>query len=390
MAALNKLTDKFVNASRLEPGTYQDGGGLFLKVAKKGSRSWIVRLQGLGTTGERKDFGLGGYPAVSLSAAREKAAQYREWIADGKDPKVERSKEYDIPTFENAARTVYEANKGEWKNAKHRAQWWSTLETYAFPKLGDMKVSVIDTEHALAVLSPIWTQKPETARRVRQRIMMVLDWSHAKRYREQPLHIAAVNKALPKVKRKVRHHPAMPYAEVASFLPVLRERETMARLALEALLFTATRSNEVRLAEWKELDLDNALWSIPGSRMKAGQPHVVPLSEQAVRVFKRATELKTIGQGYVFAGHRRGKPLSDMALLKVMRDQGLEAVPHGFRSSFRDWVSEETDYSGDIAEAALAHTIRNKTDAAYRRGKLLEKRRKLMADWADYCEGQGA
>ena len=388
MATLNKLTDKLVSSSKLRPGSYQDGGGLFLKVSPKGTKSWVARLQGLGTGGKRLDFGLGGYPAVSLQHAREKAAEHRGLIAEGKNPRHARDRALEVPTFAQAARSVYDENKGEWKNAKHRAQWWTTLETYAFPKIGDMKVSAIDTDHVHEVLLPIWTTKAETARRLRQRIMMVLDWSHAKRHRDQPLHIASVNRALPNVKRKVRHHPAMPYAEVADFLRELRSKVTMARLALEAAILTATRSNEVRLAEWKELDLENGLWSIPALRMKAGQPHVVPLSDQAVRVFERASELKTIGQKYVFAGARHGKPLSDMALLKVMRDLKLEFVPHGFRSSFRDWVSEETDHVSDIAEAALAHTIRNKVDAAYRRGKLLDKRRKLMQEWSDYCDGK--
>ena len=385
---MGKLTDTFVKAKNLKAGRYQDGAGLFLNVTDAGTKSWIVRLQGRGTGGKRRDYGLGPYPAVSLLAARGLAAQHREWIANGLNPKIERNKALEIPTFKEAAKVVFDANKAEWKNKKHRAQWWSTLETYAFPRVGDMLVNDIDTDHVLDVLSPIWLTKFETARRVRQRITMVLDWAVAKKYRELPLHVTAVNKGLPKPNVKIRHHPAMDYAEIADFMPKLRESETMARLALEVLIFTATRSNEVRLAEWKELDLDKSLWSIPGSRMKAGKPHVVPLSPQAVRIFRRAEELRTMGQRYVFAGQRRGKPLSDMALLKVMRDMGQEAVPHGFRSSFRDWVSEETDYPGDIAEAALAHTIKDKTEAAYRRGKLLEKRHKLMAEWADYCEGQ--
>lgn len=384
MAALNKLTDTSVKAAKLAPGRYQDGGGLFLNVTATGSRSWVVRLQ---SNGKRKDYGLGPYPAISLQTAREMAAQHREWVANGLDPKAERNRAHEIPTFEAAAKIVYDANKGQWKNPKHRAQWWSSLETYAFPRLGKMRVDAIDTDDVLAVLRPLWTTKLETGRRVRQRIVAVLDWAVGERLRSQPLHVAGVNKALPYIKRVVEHHPAMEYSEIADFLPRLRERETMARLALELLILTATRSNEVRLADWREVNLEKRLWSIPASRMKGGKPHVVPLSDQAARVLSRALELKTIGQQTVFAGARRGKPLSDMALVKVMRDMGLSVVPHGFRSSFRDWVSEETDYPGDIAEAALAHTIRNKTEAAYRRGKLLDKRRRLMADWADYCEG---
>ncbi|MBO9510606.1 site-specific integrase [Erythrobacter sp. A6_0] len=378
-----KLAATFIKSKDLEPGRYQDGAGLFLNVTKSGTRSWVVRLQ---SNGKRRDFGLGSFPTVSLQRARELAVETRETLARGLDPKSEKVRLRSIPTFEAAAKSVFDANKGEWRNAKHRAQWWTTLETYAFPKIGEMQVNEIDTDHVLAVLAPIWTAKPETARRVRQRIVMVLDWATGKKLREHPLHVRGVNQALPKVKRSIRHHPAMEYSEIAAFLVMLRQRETMARLALELLILTATRSNEVRLAKWCEFDLDQGEWTIPASRMKAGKKHVVPLPPRAVKILERARELKTVGQDYVFAGARRGKPLSDMALLKIMRDMSLEAVPHGFRSSFRDWVSEETDYPRDIAEAALAHTIRDKTEAAYRRGKLLEKRRRLMGEWAAYCD----
>lgn len=378
-----KLSASFVSQKHIEPGRYQDGDGLFLNVGKKGARSWVVRLQ---KDGKRKDFGLGSAHAVSLAQAREKARECREQIAAGLDPIAERNRAREIPTFRDAAQQVFDENKSEWKNAKHRAQWLSSLERYAFSSIGDRRVCDIDTDHVLSVLSAIWLTVPETARRVRQRIVFVLDWSHAAGFREEPLHISAVNRALPKKKRVVRHQPAMEYSEIADFLPRLRERETMARLALEAAIFTATRSGEVRLAKWSELDLENALWRIPGSRMKVGQPHVVPLSTSALKVFQRAAELRYVGQEYIFAGARRGRPLSDMALLKVMRDMGLTAVPHGFRSSFRDWVSEETEHPSDLADAALAHTIRDKVDAAYRRGKRLKKRAKLMQDWSDYCE----
>lgn len=384
MAQPGKLTARQIGAKDLPAGRYHDGGGLFLNVTKKGTRSWVVRLT---VRGERKDRGLGSYPALSLADARELANVARSLAVIGKDPRGAKNPARGVPRFREAAQTVFDANKGEWKNAKHRAQWLSSLERFAFPRLGDMLVSDIETDDVLAVLDPIWLTVPETARRVRQRIVAVLDWAHGQKLRAEPLHISAVNRALPKKKRVVRHHPAMEYTAIADFLPRLRERETMARLALEALILTATRSGEVRLAEWGELDFDKALWTIPGARMKAGKPHVVPLPPAALRVFQRAAELKTFGQRHVFAGARRGKPLSDMALLKVMRDLDLAAVPHGFRSAFRDWVAEETDHPGDLAEAALAHTIKSKVEAAYRRGKLLAKRRGLMAEWADYCEG---
>ena len=380
---MGKLSASFVSQKTIEPGRYQDGDGLFLTVGKGKARSWVVRVQ---KDGKRKDYALGSARTVTLALAREKAQEVREQVAAGLDPATERKRAREMPTFRQAAQQVFDENKGEWKNAKHRAQWLSSLERYAFPELGDRRVSDIDTGHVLAVLAPIWLTVPETARRVRQRIVAVLDWAHGHNYRDEPLHVTAVNKALPQKKRVVRHQPAMDYAEISSFLSRLRERETMARLALEAAILTATRSGEVRLAKWKELDLENALWRIPASRMKANKAHVVPLSSSALAVFKRAKELRYIGQEYIFAGGRRGRPLSDMALLKVMRDMDLDAVPHGFRSSFRDWVAEETDYPSDLAEAALAHTIRNKVEAAYRRGKLLNKRADLMQAWADYCE----
>lgn len=378
-----KLTALFV-ANVTDPGRYGDGDGLFLEVGKRSGKSWIVRVQ---SEGKRYDYGLGSASKVSLAEAREQARVVRSQRVKGIDPRDERKKAAGIPTFREAALTVYNLHKGEWKNPKHSAQWWTTVETYALPKIGALKVSDITTGHILDVLEPIWTVKPETARRVRQRVVAVMDWAHGQGYRSDPLHVSAVNSALPKIKRTVRHHPAVEYDKAAAFLAKLRERETMGRLALQAVLLTACRSGEVRGAAWSEVDLDNALWSIPGNRMKAGQPHVVPLSTQAVAVFRRALELRTDKAKLVFPGARSGSPLSDMALLKVMRDLGLEEVPHGLRSTFRDWVSELTDYGADLADAALAHTIKNKVDRAYRRGKLLQKRRKLMQDWADYCEG---
>lgn len=376
-----KLSAKFVEG-KPEPGRYSDGDGLIFIVGKNGNKRWVVRVQ---SNGKRQDFGLGSFSKVGLAEAREKARATRSLVAQGGDPTAMRKRAQGIPTFREAAKSVYDLNKGEWRNAKHKAQWWTTLETYAFPKMGGLAVDKIDTDHVLEVLQPLWTAKPETARRLRQRIVAVLDWAHGHRFRDQPLHISAVNAALPKFKRKVEHHPAVEYSDAPKFAARLTERETMARLALTAVLLTACRSGEVREAVWSEIDEGNALWRIPGARMKAGSPHVVPLSKQALAVFKRAKELHTIGDRFIFPGAKRGKPLSNMALLKVMRDMDMEEVPHGLRSTFRDWISETTDYSGDLAEAALAHTIKNKVEASYRRGKLLDKRRVMMQDWADYC-----
>lgn len=225
----------------------------------------------------------------------------------------------------------------------------------------------------------------ETARRVRQRIGTVIDWSVAKGYREHPLAMAAVNKSLPRAKKAETHHRALPYGDIPAFLSSLRKSESKGRLAFEALILTAVRSGEIRGAVWSEVDLDEALWTIPAERMKAERDHVIPLSPEAVRVFKRARQYREQGSDLVFPGAKRGKPMSDMTLTKICRDLEVDAVPHGFRSSFRDWVSEETDFDGNVAEMALAHKVSNKVEAAYRRGNLLQKRRKLMDSWARFC-----
>lgn len=273
--------------------------------------------------------------------------------------------------------------------ASRRSAWQrlSTLEAYAFPKFGDVAVSEITGPEVRDALVAIWLEKPETARRVRQRIVTVIDWAVGKGYRSLPLPMAAINRSLPRVKAKTEHHSALPYEQVPAFLKRLRERESVGRLAFEALILTAARSGEIRQAVWSEIDLENALWTIPANRMKAGREHVVPLSAEAVSAFKRAQTYREVRSEFVFPGARQGKPLSDMTLTKICRDMEIAAVPHGFRSSFRDWVAETTEFDGEIAEMALAHTIENKVEAAYRRGNLLEKRRKLMDAWADYCAG---
>jgi integrase len=282
---------------------------------------------------------------------------------------------------------VHAEHKRGWKNGKHQDQWIRTLEVYAFPTFGDRLVSEIDGPTIRDVLAEIWLEKPETARRVRQRIGAVLDWAYSKGYRETEAPMRSLSKGLPRQPKTTAHHAAMPYADVPAFLARLRERESWGRLALEAAVLTAARSGEIRGALWSEVDLDNSLWTVPAERMKAGKVHVVPLSPTALRVFRRAQELRLEGCPLVFQGLKRDKPMSDMTLLKVLRDMGESVTAHGFRSSFRDWVSEETQFSGDLAEAALAHAIPNKVEAAYRRGNLLEKRRVLMEAWARHCDG---
>jgi len=382
MGKLNPIQLK----SNMKPGRYMDGDGLMLDVKPSGSKSWVVRLQ---AGGKRRDYGLGSFKDVGLSEARDLAREYRKKLRQGVDPIADRRKVSVVPSFAEAAATVHEEHKRGWRNGKHGEQWLTTLKTYAFPKIGQLPVDQITTGQVRDLLGEIWLTKPETARRVRQRIGTVLDFAHGKGWRE-PFVMAAVNKALPKQPRKSGRFEALPYAEVPAFVAKLRERESMGRLALGALVLTASRSGEVRLARWSEIDLDKATWTIPAERMKAGKTHVVPLSPAALRVFRRAAELRMAGTDLVFPGLKRGKPLSDMTLLKILRDMKLDATVHGFRSAFRDWCAEETSVAGEVAEAALAHAIPNKVEAAYRRTDFFEKRRKLMDAWAEYCSGSAA
>lgn len=378
---MGNLTANMLRGS-LEPGRHHDGDGLFLNVTPTGARSWICRVQ---KNGRRRDIGLGSAKKVSLAQARQRSAEVRSQVEAGIDPVLQRKKAEGIPTFREAAAAVYAENKKSWKNKKHRGQWLTSLQTYAFPKIGDVAVSDIESSHVRDVLIAIWLEKNETARRVRQRIGMVIDWAIAKNYRAHPLPMNAINKSLPKVRNRQNHLAALHYSKVAAFVGKLRERESIGRLAFEFLILTAARSGEVRGALWSEIDLTERTWTIPAERMKADVEHIVPLSDAALDVLKRARVHKQDGNDLVFPGTRHGKPMSDMTLTKICRDAEVDAVPHGFRSSFRDWVSEETDFDRDVAEMALAHTIANPVEAAYRRGKLLQKRRKLMNLWADYC-----
>lgn len=366
------------------PGRYSDGDGLFLEVNGKGTGSWILRIQ---ANGKRRDIGLGSLKAVSLADAREAAFLTRKKIVQGIDPVAERRQErLVVPTFRKAAELVHKEHEKVWRNGKHQNQWLATLKTYAFPKMGALPVSEIEGPLIRDVLAPIWLAKPETARRVRQRIGTVLDWAYAKGYRASEAPMRSLSRGLPRQPKKDGHFAAMPYAEVPDFLDKLGERETVGRLALEALILTAARSGEIRGAAWSELDLKAALWTVPAERMKMGRIHVVPLSAGAVAVFERAKAYKAGVGDLVFPGQGVKKPLSDMTLLKILRDMDLGVTVHGFRSAFRDWVAEQTDYSGEVAEAALAHSIQNKVEAAYRRTDFLDKRRLLMRDWAMFCK----
>lgn len=379
---MGKLTASKVRAL-VEPGRYSDGDGLFLELNGKDSGRWLLRVQ---MGGRRRDFGLGSLRSVSLADAREAAFLMRKKIAQGIDPVAERKQErLVIPTFRKAAELVHAEHEKAWKNGKHQNQWIATLRTYAFPNLGDRLVSEIEGPLIRDVLAPIWLAKPETARRVRQRIGTVLDWSYARGFRATEAPMRSLSKGLPRQPKKDNHFAALPYSSIPDFLRKLGERESVGRVALEALILTAARSGEIRGATWSELDLETALWTVPAARMKMGRVHVVPLSPGAVDVFKRAQKFKAGVGDLVFPGQNPQKPLSDMTLLKILRDMDLEVTVHGFRSAFRDWVAEQTDYAGEVAEAALAHTVSNKVEAAYRRTDFLDKRRLLMRDWAVFC-----
>lgn len=376
------------------PGLHAVGGvaGLMLQVTATGARSWVLRAM---IAGKRRDMGLGGFPDVGLAAAREAARNARAQVRDGVDPiEQARAKRSALAaevaaalTFRQATEKYLATHKSAWRNEKHAAQWASTLETYVHPTLGHLLVRDVALAHVMTVLQPIWTTKTETASRVRGRIESVLDWATAHGYREglNPARWRGhLDKLLPKPSKvsRVEHREALPVGEVGAFMEKLRAMPGAGARALEFAILTAARSGEVRGMTWAEVDLDAKTWTVPGERMKAGREHRVPLSDAAVALVKAQPR---VGESpYVFAAVRGGQ-LSDMTLSAVTRRMGAPCVPHGFRSSFRDWVGERTGYPGDMAEMALAHAIGDKVEAAYRRGDMFEKRRRLMADWAAFC-----
>lgn len=377
-----------------EPGTYAVGGvlGLQLQIIG-GSKSWILRT----TVGnKRRRMGLGSYPTVTLARAREKAREAHGKIDDGADPILERqqaksalrAKQAKALTFDEACRKFIDARSDEWRNAKHRQQWINTLQTYASPVMGKLQVQDVDKEHILQVLEPIWKDKTETASRLRGRIESVLDWATARGHREglNPARWRGhLDKLLAKPEKiaKVEHHAALDVDAVSGFVSALRQRPGTSARALEFTILTAARSGEVRGAKWSEIDLDKAVWTVPAERMKAEKEHRVPLSAQAVTLLKALPRIED--NDLVFPAPMGGM-LSDMALTAVTRRMEAPCVPHGFRSTFRDWASERTNFPRDVAEMALAHAIGDKTEAAYRRGDLFDKRRLMMDAWAVFCE----
>ena len=370
-------------AALTEPGRYSDGNGLYLVVSPTGNKKWILRTV---VRGRRTDIGLGGLSTTPLAKARKKAAELREIARDGGDPLEQRRKaKRNIPTFKEAALRVHEDHKDTWKNEKHAAQWISTLETYAFPHMGDIRVDQIGTAEVLQVLSKIWLTKPETARRVRQRIGTVMDWAKAAGHRSGDNPIDGIQKGLPKQSRKQAHHAALPYGEVNEFISELRATQCSesTKLAFEFLVLTATRTSEVQLANWAEIDFEDKAWTIPASRMKSDRKFRVPLSARCLAILKEAKALSD-GSEYIFPGLRKGKPLSNNTFLKALQRMGRNVTAHGFRSTFRDWAAERTNFPREVCEMALAHSVSDKTEAAYLRGDLFEKRRQLMDTWANH------
>lgn len=385
--ALNKLTATSLKG--LPAGRHSDGGGLYLTVAKGGTRSWVFMWKPPGAEWN-KEMGLGPYPAITLAKARAMAAEARTAVAEGRDPLAEKRREAE-PTFADAADQFLESMAGQWRNAKHRAQWSMTLGDAYCAAIRRKRVSTIETGDVLRVLKPIWKAKPETASRLRGRIERVLDFATVRGWREgdNPArwrgHLKSILPERPKLTRG--HMAAMPYDEVPAFFRNLRAREAMAARALEFLILTAARSGEALGARWDEIDFEAKVWTVPAERMKAGRPHRVPLSDEALAILTPLHEARV--SAFLFPGQRRGNPLSSAALANLMRRLGADAYTvHGFRSAFRDWAGDETSFPRDVAEAALAHVLADKTEAAYRRADALEKRRRLMEAWAAYCRGK--
>ena len=387
---------KPVEVGRLkQPGRHAVGGvaGLHLYIKSSLQRSWVLRVL---VGGLRKDIGLGGFPDVTLAGAKDAARRARDQILLGVDPVEQRKQARALlmaehataKTFSQCTTAFIDAKGDEWRNPKHRQQWENTLKTYADPFIGDLLVRDISLAHVLEVLEPIWKTKTETATRVRGRVEAVLDWATVRGYRtgDNPARWKGhLEQMLPKPSKvsKVVHHVAVPVDGVAEFVAAVRKVDGMGARALEFAILTACRSGEVRGALWSEINLDEKLWVIPGERMKAKAEHRVPLSKQAMKLLASMPRME--GSDVIFH-NTKGRPLSDMTLSAVMRRMEVDAVPHGFRSTFRDWAAERTNFPRELAEMALAHTIENKVEAAYRRGDLLPKRMQMMEAWATFCE----
>ena len=393
--ALHTLSARAVERAD-KAGYKHDGGGLYLQITATGAKSWVYRFA---LAGRRRDMGLGAYPAVSLTTARNLAAGARALAAAGSDPIAARDAERARQrvkaargvTWDRAAAQFIEAHRPTWRNAKHAQQWANTLETYAGPVMKGLAMAEIDTGHVTRILDPIWHEKPETASRVRGRVERVLDWCKVRGYRagENPArwrgHLDQVYPAKGKV-RRVKHHAAVPIDSLPAVYARLKASTGIAAKAVRYCILTAARPSEAAQARWPEIDRQDALWTVPAARMKANKDHRAPLSPEAAEILAELVELRTRRDGYVFQGHKGGRPVSLTAMSKALHTAGGgKATVHGTaRSTFKDWASERTSFPNEVSEMALAHAIDSKVEAAYRRGELMQKRTALMAAWANY------
>ena len=380
MRRSRRLTAKTVQHA--PQGKHADGDGLTLVVKSSGTRSWVVRLT---VDGKQRDIGIGGYPGVSLADARLRASEMRADAIEGNDPhSAERAS--GAPTFAAAAKVVHEMNLPRWRNEHAANEWFASLERYAFDRIGNVPLQRIERSDIIAVLSPIWTAKPETARRVRQRIRNVMQYGMAHGWVENNPAGEAIDGALPSMPKVKNHQRALPYSEVPAALDKIAQSHASeaSKLCLRFLVLTAVRSGEARGARWSEIDVESATWAIPADRMKANGEHRVPLSRQALGTLESARALDE-GSGLIFPSPlRRGEPLSWQALLKLLRTHDMDTTVHGFRSAFKTWCIEETATPWAVGEAALAHVVGNSVEAAYVRSDLFDQRRELMQNWANY------
>ena len=385
MAPAPRLTATKVRQVR-EPGKYYDGNGLFLRVEASGSKRWVQRLT---IHGKQREIGLGSGDLVTLAEAREAALENRKLARAGGDPLATKRAVVELPTFNEAVEKVVELHAPTWTNPKHAAQFRNTLSSYAEPIIGTKSISDITTGDVLRVLAPIWTSKSETARRVKQRIGTVMKWAIAQGYRSDDPS-AALSQALPKQNQKVQHRKSLPYTDVSDCISTIKASEAMlsTKLALEFLILTAARSGEVRGATWDEIDLARKTWTIPARRMKGKVEHVVPLSDRAMSLLNDAKQLNA--EGLIFPGQKAGRPMSDMTMSKLVKELGFDTHVHGFRTSFRVWVQEQTNTPFEVAERALAHQTANKVVAAYARSDLFDKRRVLMETWGRFLSSNGS
>ncbi|UWR13125.1 tyrosine-type recombinase/integrase [Sulfitobacter mediterraneus] len=388
MALSGKLTKKLVE--NLGAGRHGDGNGLYLVVDPSGARRWIVRVVVKGQKNKkgaplRTDFGLGGADVVTINQARERALEYRRMAKQGLNPRF--NVRQVMPTFQEVAQQVHIDRLPTWKNAKHGQQWINTLRDYAFPKIGRMPVDSVNQPEVLMCLAPIWTEKHETAKRLAQRIKTVLDVARSKGFRvgENPVTAIKDAQVLPKVKAKPKHHGAMHWKDIPAFYADLRPRKAMAAKALMFTCLTGSRTTEVLGLRWEEISFDERLWICPPERMKMGEEHRVPLTDE---MFEIIEPMKAMGSEFVFEGQKRHQPLSNMSMLMLLRRMGIEGVTvHGFRSTFRDWASEVANVRREVAEKSLAHSVGSDVERAYARSDLLEKRRDLIERWSRHVAG---